>query len=70
MNFEHQPYIFPMWIEEIGAQQEEGCTMREARGSTCFKYTTWILAIQWSWTLMSIRMNPFFYSVFLLWLFA
>lgn len=31
--------------------------MREARRSTCFKYTTWILAMQWSWTLMSIRMN-------------
>ena len=34
--------------------------MREARGSSSFKYTTWILAMQCSWTLMSIRMNhPF-----------
>jgi hypothetical protein len=34
--------------------------MREARESTCFKYTTWILAMQCSWTLMSIRMNRSF----------
>lgn len=27
----------------------------------CFKYTTWILAMQWSWTLMSIRMNQSFH---------
>ncbi|PRQ15670.1 hypothetical protein RchiOBHm_CPg0501731 (chloroplast) [Rosa chinensis] len=34
--------------------------MREARGSTSFKYTTWIMAMQCSWTLMLIRMNyPF-----------
>lgn len=32
---------------ERGAQREEGCTMREARRSTYFKYTTWILAMQW-----------------------
>jgi hypothetical protein len=32
--------------------------VREARRSTSFKYTTWILAMQCSWTLMSIRMNP------------
>ena len=45
---------------ERGAQREEDCNMREARGSTSFKYTTWILAMQCSWTLMSIRMNyPF-----------
>ncbi|KAK9113284.1 hypothetical protein Scep_020803 [Stephania cephalantha] len=31
--------------------------MREARRSTRFKYTTRILAMQCSWTLMSIRMN-------------
>ncbi|KAL2226452.1 UNVERIFIED_CONTAM: hypothetical protein Sindi_2003900 [Sesamum indicum] len=37
-----------------------GVYMREARRSTSFKYTTWILAMQCSWTLMSIRMNhPF-----------
>lgn len=44
-------------------RREEGCTMREARRSTSFKfkYTTWILAMQWSWTLMSIRMNYPFY---------
>ncbi len=34
--------------------------MREARRSTSFKYTTWVLAMQCGWTLMSIRMNhPF-----------
>ena len=45
---------------ERGAQREEDCNMREARGSTSFKYTTWILAMQCSWTLTSIRMNyPF-----------
>ena len=43
---------------ERGAQREEDCNMREARGSTSFKYTTWIMAS--SWTLMLIRMNyPF-----------
>lgn len=36
--------------------------MREARRSTCFKYTIWILAMQCSWTLMSIRMNPSFHG--------
>ena len=46
---------------ERGAQREEDCNMREARGSTSFKYTTWILAMQWSWTLMSIRMNQSFH---------
>lgn len=45
-----------------GAQREEDCTMREARGSTSFKYTTWILAMQCSWALMSIRMNHPFYG--------
>ena len=45
---------------ERGAQREEDCNMREARGSTSFKYTTWVLAMQCGWTLMSIRMNhPF-----------
>ncbi|CAL0305828.1 unnamed protein product [Lupinus luteus] len=34
--------------------------MREARRSTSFKYTTWVLAMQCGWTLMSIRINhPF-----------
>ena len=47
---------------ERGAQQEEDCTMREARRSTCFKYTTCILAMQCSWTLMSIRMNQPFHG--------
>lgn len=43
-----------------GARREEEYTMREARRSASFKYTTWILAMQCSWTLMSIRMNhPF-----------
>ncbi|KAJ9553753.1 hypothetical protein OSB04_017798 [Centaurea solstitialis] len=43
-----------------GARREEDCTVREARRSTSFKYTTWILAMQCSGTLMSIRMNhPF-----------
>lgn len=37
--------------------------MREARRSTSFKYTTWILAMQCSWTLMSIRMNHPFHGV-------
>nr|YP_010190873.1 hypothetical protein LK361_pgp020 [Veronica eriogyne]YP_010190887.1 hypothetical protein LK361_pgp006 [Veronica eriogyne]YP_010424915.1 Ycf15 [Veronica arvensis]YP_010424929.1 Ycf15 [Veronica arvensis]QZK26255.1 hypothetical protein [Veronica eriogyne]QZK26269.1 hypothetical protein [Veronica eriogyne]USL45987.1 Ycf15 [Veronica arvensis]USL46001.1 Ycf15 [Veronica arvensis] len=37
-----------------------GVYMREARRSTSFKYTTQILAMQCSWTLMPIRMNhPF-----------
>ena len=31
------------------------------QGVNCFKYTTWILAMQWSWTLMSIRMNQSFH---------
>jgi len=44
-----------------GAQQEEDCTMREARRSTRFKYGTWILAMQRSWVLISIRMNQSFY---------
>ncbi|KAA3483912.1 Protein MCM10 [Gossypium australe] len=34
--------------------------MREARRSTSFKYTTWILAMQWSWAFMRIRMNHLF----------
>lgn len=34
--------------------------MREARRSTSFKYTTWVLAMQCGWTLMSIRIHhPF-----------
>lgn len=36
--------------------------MREARRSTSFKYTTWIPAMQCSWTLMSIRMNHLFHG--------
>ncbi|KAJ6674323.1 hypothetical protein OIU74_024089 [Salix koriyanagi] len=45
MNCWYQSYILSLWTEEKSAS---------------FKYTTWILAIQWSWTLMSIRMNhPF-----------
>ena len=35
--------------------------MREARRSTRFKYGTWILAMQRSWVLISIRMNQSFY---------
>ncbi|KAK7266899.1 hypothetical protein RIF29_19560 [Crotalaria pallida] len=43
-----------------GAQRQEDCNVREARRSTSFKYTTWVLAMQCGWTLMSIRMNhPF-----------
>lgn len=38
----------------------EDCNMRKARRSTSFQYTTWVLAMQCSWTLMSIRINyPF-----------
>ena len=34
--------------------------MREARRSTSFQYPTRVLAMQFGWTLMSIRMNyPF-----------
>ncbi|KAJ6288039.1 hypothetical protein OIU78_014693 [Salix suchowensis] len=55
MNCWYQSYILSLWTEEKGARREEDCTMREARRSASFKYTTWILAIQWSWTLMSIR---------------
>ena len=40
MNCWYQSYILSLWTEEKSAS---------------FKYTTWILAIQWSWTLMSIR---------------
>ena len=47
---------------ERGAQPEEDCNMREARGSTSFKYTTWILAMQCSWTLILIRMNSPFHG--------
>ncbi|KAG8483067.1 hypothetical protein CXB51_021939 [Gossypium anomalum] len=36
--------------------------MREARRSTSFKYTTWILAMQWSWAFMRIRMNHLFHG--------
>ncbi|KAB2037614.1 hypothetical protein ES319_D03G086900v1 [Gossypium barbadense] len=36
--------------------------MREARRSTSFKYTTWILAMQWSWAFMWIRMNHLFHG--------
>ena len=35
--------------------------MREAQRSTRFKYGTWILAMQRSWVLISIRMNQSFY---------
>lgn len=53
-------HFFSVDRGERGAPREEDCTMREARRSTCFKYTTWILAMQCSWTLMSIRTNrPF-----------
>ncbi|KAL3648347.1 hypothetical protein CASFOL_007771 [Castilleja foliolosa] len=42
-----------------------GVYMREARRSTSFKYTTWILAMQCSWTLVLIRMNhPFRVGLF------
>nr|GEY51498.1 probable pre-mRNA-splicing factor ATP-dependent RNA helicase DEAH4 isoform X1 [Tanacetum cinerariifolium] len=52
--------VLKMGNARKGARREEDCTVREARGSTSFKYTTWILAMQCSWTLMSIRMNhPF-----------
>ncbi|KAG4165610.1 hypothetical protein ERO13_A13G086515v2 [Gossypium hirsutum] len=37
--------------------------MREARRSTSFKYTTWILAMKWSWAFMRIRMNHLFHGV-------
>ncbi|TYI98681.1 hypothetical protein E1A91_D01G232200v1, partial [Gossypium mustelinum] len=33
------------------------------RRSTSFKYTTWILAMQWSWAFMRIRMNHLFHGV-------
>ncbi|KAL9340624.1 hypothetical protein Peur_066843 [Populus x canadensis] len=48
MNCWYQSYILSLWTEEKSAS---------------FKYTTWILAIQWSWTLMSIRMNHPFHGV-------
>nr|YP_010353149.1 hypothetical protein MZG19_pgp013 [Wisteriopsis reticulata]UOF70694.1 hypothetical protein [Wisteriopsis reticulata] len=40
--------------------------MRKARRSTSFEYTTWVLAMQCGWTLMSIRMNHPFHGVCLL----
>ena len=36
--------------------------MRKARRSTSFKYTTWILAMQCSWTFILIRMNHLFHG--------
>ncbi|TYH24649.1 hypothetical protein ES288_A03G108400v1 [Gossypium darwinii] len=36
--------------------------MREAWRSISFKYTTWILAMQWSWAFMRIRMNHLFHG--------
>ncbi|KAG6621634.1 hypothetical protein I3842_Q005100 [Carya illinoinensis] len=48
MNCWHQSYIFSLWTE---------------KRSTSFKYTTWIPAMQCSWTLMSIRMNHLFRGV-------
>ncbi|TYG78759.1 hypothetical protein ES288_D02G085700v1 [Gossypium darwinii] len=36
--------------------------MREVRSSTSFKYTTWILTMQWSWAFMRIRMNHLFHG--------
>ncbi|KAB2084468.1 hypothetical protein ES319_A05G335900v1 [Gossypium barbadense] len=37
--------------------------MREARRSTSFKYTTWVLEMQRSWAFMRIRMNHLFHGV-------
>jgi len=55
-----QVHILSLWIEEKKAWREEGCTMTEARRLAYLKYSTWILEISWSWTLMSILMNhPF-----------
>ena len=62
MNCWHQSYILSLFCgpRRKGAQRQEDCNMREARRSTSFKYTTWVLAMQCGWTLMSIRMNhPF-----------
>ncbi|TYG86064.1 hypothetical protein ES288_A13G105500v1 [Gossypium darwinii] len=36
--------------------------MREARRSTSFKYTTWILEMKWSWAFMRIRINHLFHG--------
>ncbi|PIN27077.1 hypothetical protein CDL12_00135 [Handroanthus impetiginosus] len=59
MNCWHQSYV------SVGRGEKGlGVYMREARRSTSFKYTTWILAMQCSWTLMSIRMNHPFRVVF------
>ena len=55
------PTFFLCGPRRKGAQQEEDCTMREAQRSTRFKYGTWILAMQRSWVLISIRMNQSFY---------
>ncbi|KAF1876802.1 hypothetical protein Lal_00043441 [Lupinus albus] len=60
MNCWHQSYICLCGPRRKGAQRQEDCNMREARRSTSFKYTTWVLAMQCGWTLMSIRINhPF-----------
>jgi hypothetical protein len=48
----------PIFFVDQGGSAGRGF-MIEARDSTCLKYTTRILAIQWSWTLMSVRMNLF-----------
>lgn len=54
-------HFFSVDRGERGARQEEDCTTREAQRSTRFKYGTWILAMQRSWVLISIRMNQSFY---------
>ncbi|PPD66782.1 hypothetical protein GOBAR_DD36343 [Gossypium barbadense] len=51
-----------VFILRKAAQQEGDCTMREARRSTSFKYTTWVLEMQRSWAFMRIRMNHLFHG--------
>ncbi|QHO51704.1 uncharacterized protein DS421_1g33190 [Arachis hypogaea] len=65
MNCWHQSYILSLFCgpRRKGAQRQEDCNMREARRSTSFKYTTWVLAMQCGWTLMSIRTNYPFHGV-------
>ncbi|KAK8950907.1 hypothetical protein KSP39_PZI003920 [Platanthera zijinensis] len=54
MNCWHQSYILSLWTEEKGGSAGRGLYHERSKEVNCFKYTTWILAMQWRWALMSI----------------
>lgn len=62
MNCWHQSDILSLWTEEKGGSAGRGLYHERSKEVNCFKYTTWILAMQWSWALMSIRMNQSFHG--------